>query len=761
MAPKSQNKRKISAASQPAARKRSKIDKAQGSSSKPSRVTDVNDLPWQNDIDEFLDLQVVENVQVVREGDKVKFVVCEPDSTKKKTATKADGAADEDNDADKQSSDAEDGAHEDEDYFEGFSGDDNDQEKSPETESKPKPIATKAKKTDKNNTKKEKDAPKNKKKTDANTKPQIATEELPTSAFSILGDMDEMVEELDMSAWSALNLSPETIGALERLKFTQPTAIQVQSIPQILDGHDVIGKAATGTGKTLAFGLPIIEKWLEKHDSAEHGEEAADKSVAEDTAQGQKVPLALILSPTRELARQISTHLQSVCHGLPKAPYVCSVTGGLAQVKQHRQLSKADIVVGTPGRLWELLSDGGPLLHSFKRIQFLVIDEADRLLADGSFEEASSILEALDRHELVGGVAEHDDDGGAEVLRQTLVFSATLSKALHQKLGGKGKKAATSEEQSIEYLAQRLRFREENPVLIDVSPASHLATGLQEGLLQCGEAVHKDLFLYSAIALLPPRRTLVFTNAIKAVRRLVPFLQQLGFQAKGLHSQMLQKARLQAIEWVKAGGSESRILVATDVAARGLDIPSMDQVIHYHVPRTADTYVHRSGRTARAQQTGTSILICTPDEATATRRLIGKIHSSKHKKRDALDEMQTVQIDPKVLGKFKAHVELAKKLADAYSAKERTTKQENWLKTAAEELGVEYDSEELSEAERKTGKGSGRREREKELALMSKGELAASRAQLRDLLAQDKGNSRNRGYVPGQAKTEEEAIWWV
>ncbi|KKF93224.1 ATP-dependent RNA helicase MAK5 [Ceratocystis platani] len=755
MAQKPQNKRKLPAASQPAARKRSKTAAKVQKPTKSARVTDVNDLPWQNDIDEFLDLQVVENVEVVREGDRVKFVVRDADPKKKKKTSAATTTTDEGEEKNEEGADVEEansdtGADKDEDEFEGFDEDSQDDEDDVEPE-QPKP------KTEKSSSKKDKPSKKTK-----NKPATPAQEDLSASAFSVLENMDNMTEELDMSEWASLNLCPEVIGALERLKFTQPTTIQVQSIPEILAGHDVIGKAATGTGKTLAFGLPIIEKWLEKHDSSEHGDDSGDNPMANETAQGQKVPLALILSPTRELARQISTHLQNVCHGLPKAPYVCSVTGGLAQVKQLRQLAKADIVVGTPGRLWELLSDGGPLLHAFKRIQFLVIDEADRLLADGSFEEASSILEALDRRELVAGVAEHEDDGGAEVFRQTLVFSATLNKALHQKLGGKGKKAMTSEEQSMEYLAQRLRFREEDPVLIDVSPASHLASGLQEGLLQCGDAVQKDLFLYSAIALLPPRRTLVFTNAIKAVRRLVPFLQQLGFQAKGLHSQMLQKARLQAIEWVKAGGKETRILVATDVAARGLDIPSMDQVIHYHVPRTADTYVHRSGRTARAQQTGTSILICTPDEATATRRLIGKIHSAKNKKRDALDEMQTVQIDPKALGKYKPRVELAKKLADAYSAKERSSKQENWLKTAAEELGVEYDSEELSEAERKTGKGSGRREREKQLSLISKGELATLRAQLRDLLALDKGGGRNRGYVPGQAKREEEqAVWWV
>ncbi|KKA30617.1 hypothetical protein TD95_000831 [Thielaviopsis punctulata] len=754
MAPKNQNKRKLAAGSQPASRKRSK----------PGRVTDVKDLPWQNDIDEFLDLQIVENVEVVREGDSVKFVMHEPEEKKKKGKKE------------KQTTGVE---KEEEEEFEGLDDEPEESAKpeaaadaptvdiSPDAtanptttadaESETKPTKQAKKKQAKDTQTKEKQAKQKKSAKDAPTKPS-KTDELATSAFSALENLDEMAEELDMASWAPLGLAPEIVGALERLKFTTPTAIQEQSIPEILAGHDVVGKAATGTGKTLAFGLPIIQKWLELYANSDE----ADVAPTSESVDGQKVPLALILSPTRELARQISTHLQNVCQGLPVAPYVCSVTGGLALVKQQRQLAKADIVVGTPGRLWELLGDGGALLRAFKKIQFLVIDEADRLLADGSFEEAASILEALDRHELVAGVPEHDADGSAEVPRQTLVFSATLSKSLHQKLGGKGKKATTTEEQSIEYLTERLRFREEEPKLVDVSPATQMASGLQEGLVQCGDATHKDLFLYAVIALHPPRRTLVFTNAIKATRRLVPFLQNLGFQAKGLHSQMNQKARLQAIEWVAAASGESRILIATDVAARGLDIPSMDQVIHYHVPRTADTYVHRSGRTARANQTGTSILICTPDEATATRRLIGKIHASKSRKRDALDEMKTVQIDPRVLGKFKARVDLAKKIADATSAKERTSKQENWLKTAAEELGVEYDSEELSEAERRTGKGSGRREREKELSMMSKAEMGAARAQLRELLAMDKGGGRKRAYVPGGPKTEEEqALWWV
>jgi len=194
------------------------------------------------------------------------------------------------------------------------------------------------------------------------------------------------------------------------------------------------------------------------------------------------------MSPTRELAHQITAHIKDLCAGLPTPPYVCSVTGGLSVEKQQRQLAKAAIVVGTPGRLWEVLSSSKKLLGDFKRIAFLVVDEADRLLSEGHFEEAEEILRALDRAE-VG----EDEEEQELSRRQTLVFSATLNKGLQQKLAGKGKYDLMNQAQSMEYLLKRLNFREERPKFLDMNPVSQMAEGLKEGLVECG-AMEKVCF---------------------------------------------------------------------------------------------------------------------------------------------------------------------------------------------------------------------------------------------------------------------------
>lgn len=528
------------------------------------------------------------------------------------------------------------------------------------------------------------------------------------------------------------------------LKFSKPTAIQAAAIPQIMEGFDVVGKASTGSGKTLAFAIPIVEYWLARHDQKE--KEAAPRH-----------PTALILSPTRELAHQITNHIRELCAGLPTSPYVCSVTGGLAVQKQQRQLEKADIVIGTPGRLWEVLSSGKALLNSFKEIQFLVVDEADRLLTEGHFKEAKEIFSALDRVE--GDEDDEEEESPKE--RQTLVFSATFNKGLQQKLAGKGRYDLLGETQSMEYLLKRLNFRE-RPKFIDVNPVSQMAEGLREGMIECGP-MEKDLYLYAVLLMQSRRRTLVFTNSISSVRRLTPLLQNLGLPAIAIHSEMAQKARMRSIERFtasKAGEAGAfSILVATDVAARGLDIPGIEVVLHYHVPRTADAYVHRSGRTARAQSSGQSILLCCPDEVTPTRRLVAKVHAAATTKaakagkedggKSATFFIRTVDIDRRIVSRLKERVVIAKKIADATLAKDRGGKEDNWMKAAAEELGVEYDSEEIEKAGKWGGRGSGRKQKEKEARELTKAELGALKAELKMLLSKRVNQGVSERYITG------------
>lgn len=537
-------------------------------------------------------------------------------------------------------------------------------------------------------------------------------------------------EDVDTSAWEELGLSEKVIGALAGLKFSKPSNIQASTIPEIIAGRDLIGKASTGSGKTLAFGIPIVERYLTTHS------ESKDKDSKTPT-----VPTALIVAPTRELAHQITAHLTELCvKGDFDAPSIATITGGLSVQKQRRQLEKAHIVVGTPGRLWEVISSGQGLLRSLKQIKFLVLDEADRLLSQGHYQELGEILKVLDRED------DEEDEGEPtpEVERQTLVFSATFSKGLQQKLAGKvkfgnGTGDIMNKADSMEYLLKKLNFREEQPRYIDANPESQMASKLREGLIECA-GPEKDLYLYSLLLFHPNKRALIFTNSISAVRRLTPFLTNLNLPALPLHSSMIQKARLRSIERFKE--RPGSILVATDVAARGLDIPKVDLVIHYHLPRAADTYVHRSGRTARADASGSSIIICAPEEVAGVRRLVAKVHARAESAREQTNKkrayfIRTLDIDRRIVSRLKPRATLSKKLADTVIAKEKKNSTDDMFMQAAEDLGIDYDSEEFEkEAKGKKGRGSGRKKKEKSASEMTKAEFAAIRHELKGLLAE-------------------------
>ena len=201
---------------------------------------------------------------------------------------------------------------------------------------------------------------------------------------------------------------------------------------------------------------------------------------------------------------------------------------------------------------------------------------------------------------------------------------------------------------------------------------------------------------------------------------------------------MPQKARLRSIERFSALSFQHPILIATDVAARGLDIPSVQLVIHYHLPRAADTYVHRSGRTARAEKSGSSILLCAPEEVQGVRRLVAKVHArnSNPSTEDGKSFfMRSIELDRRIISRVKQRVVLSKKISDAALAKEKRGHEDNWLKTAAEELGVDYDSEEFAAGgESRKGRGQGRRKKETEAMGLTKAEIGALRAELREEL---------------------------
>lgn len=228
-------------------------------------------------------------------------------------------------------------------------------------------------------------------------------------------------------------------------------------------------------------------------------------------------------------------------------------------------------------------------------------------------------------------------------------------------------------------------------------------------------------------------------------------LQNLNLPVHALHSQMPQKARLRSVErFTGAKPGTASILVATDVAARGLDIKGIDVIIHYHVPRAADAYVHRSGRTARAENSGLSVLLCAPEEVVSTRRLIAKVHASAKLPASARKTdffIRTIDIDRRLVNRLKDRVTLAKKIADTQLAKEKGNKDDDWMKNAAEELGVDYDSEEMDKMGKWAGRGSGRKAKQDEARGLSKAEVGVLRAQLRELLSKRVNSGVSERYI--------------
>lgn len=512
----------------------------------------------------------------------------------------------------------------------------------------------------------------------------------------------------------------------------------MSAIPEVLSGHDVVGKAATGSGKTLAFAIPILEHYLLAH---------TNSSVKQKQNQQRRDPLAMILAPTRELAHQITAHLEALFSNTgDDAPRVATITGGLSVQKQQRVLAHSDILVGTPGRLWEVMNGSSDLLTWLQRVQFLILDEADRLLSDGHYQELTDILRCLEQEDhdssdidlqvrapnsttTESNTTESNTTASkTKSTRQTLVFSATFQPDLQQKLAGKSR---ASRQDSMEYLLKKLNFRQK-PKYINANPTSQMAANLREGLVECA-GLEKDLYLYAVLWHYPKSRALIFANSIASVQRLGPLLQNLGIEAHALHSQMSQKARLRAVERFASPSKPNSILVATDVAARGLDIPSVELVLHYHLPRTADMYIHRSGRTARRSEAGSSIVLCAPEEAQALRRLVAKVHA-RNQSSEKSNFLRTLDLNRQIVSRLKERVTLSKNIADAVMAKEKGSSEDAWLRDAAMELGVDFD--ESTVPARGSGRGQGRLEARKKARALSKYDLETMRKQLTELLGQ-------------------------
>ncbi|CAN4120603.1 unnamed protein product [Withania somnifera] len=504
----------------------------------------------------------------------------------------------------------------------------------------------------------------------------------------------DSIDETEYYAWNELRLHPFLMKSIYTLKFKEPTPIQKACIPAAAhQGKDVVGAAETGSGKTLAFGLPILQRLLEEREKAER--KLTENGELDEKVAPTGLLRALIITPTRELALQVTDHLKAAARFSNFR--VVPIVGGMSSEKQERLLkTRPEIVVGTPGRLWELMSGGDTHLVELHSLSFFVLDEADRMIENGHFHELQSIVDMLP-------MASISTDGDSQKSqncetvssvqrkkRQTFVFSATiaLSADFRKKLKrGSQKSKANDELNSIETLSERAGMRAD-AAIIDLTNASILANKLEESFIDCRDE-DKDGYLYYILSVHGQGRTIVFCTSIAALRHISSLLRILGVNVWTLHAQMQQRARLKAIDRFR--GHEHGILIATDVAARGLDIPGVRTVIHYQLPHSAEVYVHRSGRTARAHFDGCSIALITPNDTSKFAALC---------KSFSKDNFQRFPLEMSYMPEVMKRLSLARQI-DKISRKDSQDKaKKNWLERSAESMELVLEDNNSEEEER-------------------------------------------------------------
>jgi ATP-dependent RNA helicase RhlE len=353
--------------------------------------------------------------------------------------------------------------------------------------------------------------------------------------------------------FSDLGLAPEILRAVQDAGYVEPTPIQAQAIPAVLAGRDVMGGAQTGTGKTASFTLPLLHR-LARHANT-------------STSPARHPVRALILTPTRELAIQVEESVKTYGKYLPLRS-VC-IFGGVDMKAQIAALREGrEIVVATPGRLLDHVEQKSV---NFGAVEFLVLDEADRMLDMGFIPDVKRILRLL------------------PTTRQSLLFSATFSDEIKQ------------------LAAAMLK----NPLLIEVARRNMVSETITHRVYPVA-AERKRYLLQQLLSAPAPRQALVFVGTKFGAARLATWLARQGIDALAIHGDKSQQERLTALEAFKSG--RARVLVATDVAARGLDIDDLPLVINYELPRVAEDYVHRIGRTGRAGKPGEAISLVAPEE---------------------------------------------------------------------------------------------------------------------------------------------------
>ncbi|MEO6139083.1 MAG: DEAD/DEAH box helicase [Luteimonas sp.] len=364
-------------------------------------------------------------------------------------------------------------------------------------------------------------------------------------------------QTIEHSAFESLGLSPALLRALAENNYTTPTPIQIEAIPLAMAGHDLLGGAQTGTGKTAAFALPLLQR-LSK----------------ETPPNGSRKPRALILTPTRELAVQVAESIKT--YGRHLRLNVTTIYGGAGMGPQVDSLRRGtDILVATPGRLIDHMERGSAKLDA---IEVLVLDEADRMLDMGFLPAIKRILNRVPKE------------------RQTLLFSATF-------------------EEQIKSLA--LEFMR-NPKQVQVTAKNTIAETIVHRAHPVDGSRKRDLL----IDILTKRHTdqvLIFGKTKHGCNRLAEQLEDAGLKAVAIHGNKSQAQRQKALRDFKMG--KARVLVATDVAARGLDIPNLPLVINHDLPMVAEDYIHRIGRTGRAGAAGEALSLVSPEEGGLLRQI--------------------------------------------------------------------------------------------------------------------------------------------
>ncbi|XP_068582473.1 ATP-dependent RNA helicase DDX24 [Cebidichthys violaceus] len=395
---------------------------------------------------------------------------------------------------------------------------------------------------------------------------------------------------------------------------------------------------------------------------------AAEEEEAAGGGGGGQPLLGLVLTPTRELAVQVKHHIDAVAKFTDIKTAI--LVGGMAQQKQRRMLKRRpEIVIATPGRLWDLIQEGHPHLQNLRRLRCLVIDEADRMVERGHFAELESLLEMLNTVHF-------------NPKRQTFVFSATLTmdRSLPSRVLQKKKKKNLDQRSKLEALMDKVGIRSK-PKIVDLTRKEATVETLTETRIHC-QKEEKDFYLYYFL-LQYPGRTMVFANSIDCIKRLNSLLVILDCTPLPLHANMHQKQRLKNLE--RFAERESCVLLTTDVAARGLDIPNVEHVIHYQVPRTSETYVHRSGRTARATKEGLSLLLIGPDDMMNFKKIYRALGKD--------EELPMFPIESKCMEAIKERVNLARRIEKIEFHNSKEKQHNSWFRQAAEALELDLDDD--------------------------------------------------------------------